>query len=854
MSLTDRDHLQWSTRQLRPKNASIFKSEPLNITLPDFGSLPPHCPPPHWCADCEQHFRGTEFEYSLEYSYNKRLSYHEAESIVAGHVKSIKDGIASLQNTLGSYGDILLSRWKKKGNPTKREAWLHKVDPDMFQHQWFLPYFSRHYAHLDVLQKRKALWQVLRLPYLTVESLAADPNKLIGILHHRAYSLPEDWVTHDSRQLNFGWYSGLFGLDFSDVCVTMHGPRWGELTEWDEAAAHRFSIVGFPRASLILEAQSTLLSILNSIVKQVLVSADGSLPTASGKTRWMAAIEDGFKHASTVELRSPYTNCAFSAPRKFDINEILSIAHARLDAAMDHLCLLQTDPSYMRWALNTYTLGEMVCRMGKDMERNLSVGEILRSVQDVQRWQWLVDECEYLKQLYISFRDQIHPSDRLPPKYDRTLGAIRLLVTNQVLLQAQQIEIEFPQKPGFSKAYNFESADNGGVYCRTEVARLDNLFWDDTLEWLMIKMVGNFQEPNHYDQEVLFAILEDHLQKSTTAERGRLDARLYAKVADFSAQHEILYLIDSHRPLDTNPYMEDLKKSESNRSVWRFMAAKQRELSTVEMSCLADLLDQFREASSSPPPKHDTKLSLEVLDKSREALTAFWTALRDVERDTWKSPELLQKDLDEQLQVLSPASFREYTQVIEAQRAALACRVESQTKSKLELSCEGPQTVWGTNEDDVGKLGRRVKTKLKMRPTSASEPSEKVKSEPIFTNPLPKVQPLPVPAALKARTLAVFSRMFPEHPEETQKSVDWADFVLAMNDIGFTARQNGGSAVTFDNEQASRKIVFHRPHPIAKIGPVMTRAMGFRLRKWFGWSRSYLGLSGVSCAGSKAQR
>lgn len=72
---------------------------------------------------------------------------------------------------------------------------------------------------------------------------------------------------------------------------------------------------------------------------------------------------------------------------------------------MDHLCLLQTDPSYMRWALNTYTLGEMVCRMGKDMERNLSVGEILRCVQDVQRWQWLVDECEYLKQLYISFRD-----------------------------------------------------------------------------------------------------------------------------------------------------------------------------------------------------------------------------------------------------------------------------------------------------------------------------------------------------------------------------------------------------------------------------------------------------------------
>ena len=38
------------------------------------------------------------------------------------------------------------------------------------------------------------------------------------------------------------------------------------------------------------------------------------------------------------------------------------------------------------------------------------------------------------------------------------------------------------------------------------------------------------------------------------------------------------------------------------------------------------------------------------------------------------------------------------------------------------------------------------------------------------------------------------------------------------------------------------KIVFHKPHPIAKIDPIMLRSMGKRMAKWFGWGREVLGL------------
>jgi HicA toxin of bacterial toxin-antitoxin, len=59
-----------------------------------------------------------------------------------------------------------------------------------------------------------------------------------------------------------------------------------------------------------------------------------------------------------------------------------------------------------------------------------------------------------------------------------------------------------------------------------------------------------------------------------------------------------------------------------------------------------------------------------------------------------------------------------------------------------------------------------------------------------------------------------------------------------MKDAGFTARSNGGSAVLFEgNPKLGGKIVFHKPHPIAKIDPIMLRSIGKRMAKWFGWSR-----------------
>lgn len=104
------------------------------------------------------------------------------------------------------------------------------------------------------------------------------------------------------------------------------------------------------------------------------------------------------------------------------------------------------------------------------------------------------------------------------------------------------------------------------------------------------------------------------------------------------------------------------------------------------------------------------------------------------------------------------------------------------------------------------------------------------------------------PVLVKRENMALFGDMFPENGCEGQRSFKWQHFLDAMNDAGFSISQASGSAVTFrlgstdKNDDANTSddfgsIVFHRPHPLPVIHPIMLRSMGKRLSKWFGWRR-----------------
>jgi hypothetical protein len=91
---------------------------------------------------------------------------------------------------------------------------------------------------------------------------------------------------------------------------------------------------------------------------------------------------------------------------------------------------------------------------------------------------------------------------------------------------------------------------------------------------------------------------------------------------------------------------------------------------------------------------------------------------------------------------------------------------------------------------------------------------------------------------LKPESLQLFHRVFPsceDGNEPFSSLTDWRKFVIAMADADFTSRHNTGSAVIFSCEKG--KIVFHKPHPVAKIDFRSLMKLGKRLNKWFGRER-----------------
>lgn len=69
---------------------------------------------------------------------------------------------------------------------------------------------------------------------------------------------------------------------------------------------------------------------LRKIVDKILEGVDLSKPATPEKWKLMTKL--GFRHTNEVELWSPYTNQAFSAPPVFSIDNLISIAQTRLDA------------------------------------------------------------------------------------------------------------------------------------------------------------------------------------------------------------------------------------------------------------------------------------------------------------------------------------------------------------------------------------------------------------------------------------------------------------------------------------------------------------------------------------------
>lgn len=99
------------------------------------------------------------------------------------------------------------------------------------------------------------------------------------------------------------------------------------------------------------------MKLLRNIVKQILEGMDTSKQEQSTSEKLMQITMLEFREVSRIEFASQFLNQPFSASHLFDIENHLSMARGRMQVAKYHLWLLQTEPSYMHFAMQDLNQG-----------------------------------------------------------------------------------------------------------------------------------------------------------------------------------------------------------------------------------------------------------------------------------------------------------------------------------------------------------------------------------------------------------------------------------------------------------------------------------------------------------------
>jgi hypothetical protein len=281
-------------------------------------------------------------------TYEECVSTSKAAEIAVDLARQIEKDREYISTQLAIKGVGMVKKWKGKSIKS-RELLLRKTNPTMHDKNWCEGYFTYEFRYTrygkEMRKDQEKYQNICLLPYINVESLKENPSRLTRLLYNRTKYPPEDWVSFDSRMLNFAWTVGCFDLKFNKSCVVMHGAKYGQVVPWEQEAAHRWDIVGFPRGVLILEAQAQLMKVLRGLSEVLVHGLDddpvGGLPLNQ---------QFDFKQLNAVDS-AKVTYCineTFALSPNFDIATLSSIAQTRLHMAEDHVWELQTNPAYVR--------------------------------------------------------------------------------------------------------------------------------------------------------------------------------------------------------------------------------------------------------------------------------------------------------------------------------------------------------------------------------------------------------------------------------------------------------------------------------------------------------------------------
>ncbi|KAG8418209.1 hypothetical protein J3458_005637 [Metarhizium acridum] len=227
----------------------------------------------------------------------------------------------------------------------------------------------------------------------------------------------------------------------------------------------------------------------------------------------------------------------------------------------------------------------------------------------------------------------------------------------------------------------------------------------------------------------------------------------------------------------------------------------------------------------------------------RHSIELFWESMRKGVRCGFEERSLRYETTRRTIAALSVHLTAEYKEAIQREEASFAeiAGIKPEPSPFVHFGCSS-----SGNYNPVLELAAHS-DKIKTRGT------ERVGSESAIEDNGTTEKPTVKKRAVPKQQLEIFHLIFPVSSEERCRTIKWDEFVHSMNHAGCVVSSGGGSAVRFElhstaddqGTTTSKTIIFHRPHPVPKIDPIMLRSeIGRRLTRRFGWTREHFVLAG----------
>ncbi|KAF5989793.1 hypothetical protein FBULB1_558 [Fusarium bulbicola] len=430
----------------------------------------------------------------------------------------------------------------------------------------------------------------------------------------------------------------------------------------------------------------------------------------------------------------------------------------------------------------------------------------------------------------------------LPPKYNKALGALELLLVNQVKYLTILLEEVLPFVPGMQKHWvldaSHSSSEGVGSLRRTTPQNTQESLTYDPLDWCLMQLQGRRENPLSFDHAMLFAMVQDHLSHNQP-EGKRLDEITYRTLSDLEICHQMLTAVQSHQPRNATRTVDDVLATE-DRNSWKLRQALAFGLDTVIFTRIGKpFISDFYQAQPPTGPKNADWISKS--QAIQKAMETFWGSVREFLRKDLTKRDFTREEADSYLDVISAHLSEEYIQSEQDTEAEILATIHTADKPHPVTVTfnEGSEPSLASTKTPQGL--EKIKTRGEPGPsaTDITEPqpedTEEATKDTVIT--LPK------------DSLGVIHLMFPSK-NDAGKGVTWSRFVTMMSKAGFAASESGGSAVSFEQVSGEGgRVIFHKPHPDNKIDPVTLRIMGKRMTKWFGWKRELFALPDEKAAG-----